>query len=92
MHLACHKQGSYVVDTCYKNTGHKSRSDIAEELLSQEQKLRENFFGKHVFRNCDLENYWVQKSTAGIGKKRQFADGDDYYSVSASKNKKKKLF
>lgn len=95
VHLACHKQGSFVVDACFKNTKAKSRRDIAEELLSSELVLRESFIGRHVLRNCDIDSYKLEKATMkskALSKKRLFADVVDACEDSVAPRKKKKLF
>eukprot|EP00117_Sycon_ciliatum_P045158 scpid42481/ scgid32491/ Pumilio domain-containing protein C14orf21 len=94
--LACHKVGSYVVDACYRNSKSKSRQEMAEELLAEEHKLRESFFGKHVIRNCELSDLKMNSFATPAkhtNKKRVYSDtvdGDAQLTSPPAKKKAKK--
>ena len=78
MQLSKEKYGSRVVDSCWKHSEVKHKQWIADELLTGEKELSENYYGKFVLRNCNIEYY---------KKKGCFGEGD--YS---SKEKVKKMF
>ena len=57
MKLSKEKHGSRVVDCCWKHTEVKDKQLIANELLKGEKELADNYYGKFVLRNCNIEYY-----------------------------------
>ena len=55
--LACEKQGSHVVETCWQQAGVKYKEVINKELAQHEHHLNSNFYGRIVLRNCGIEHY-----------------------------------
>jgi len=55
--LSKEKHGSRVVDCCWKYTELKDKQLIANELLKGEKELADNYYGKFVLRNCNIEYY-----------------------------------
>ena len=57
MKLATDKQGSHVIDTCWKHLDVAEKETITEELTASEQHLSRNFYGRIMLRNCGIEHY-----------------------------------
>ena len=76
--LSKEKHGSRVVDCCWKHTELKDKQLIADELLKAEKELADNYYGKFVLRNCNIDYY---------KKKGDLAEGSFN-----SKEKVKKMF
>ena len=55
--LACEKQGSRVVETCWRQAEVKYKEAITRELADNEHQLKDNFYGKFVLRNCGVEHF-----------------------------------
>jgi len=55
--LACEKQGSHVVETCWRQAEVKYKEAITEELSHSEQQLKGNMYGRIVLRNCGVEHF-----------------------------------
>ena len=55
--LSKEKHGSRVVDCCWKHTELKDKQLIVNELLKGEKELADNYYGKFVLRNCNIEYY-----------------------------------
>ena len=51
------KYGSRVVDSCWKHSELKDKQLIVDELLAGEKELADNYYGKFVMRNCNIEYY-----------------------------------
>ena len=66
------------MDSCWKHSEVKHKQWIADELLKGEKELSENYYGKFVLRNCNIEYY---------KKKGCFSEGNY-----TSKEKVKKMF
>lgn len=77
--LACEKQGSHVVETCWRQAEVRYKEAITQELLLSEQQLNSNFYGRIVLRNCGVEHLkrkdktWLEKEQKAV-KKRKFLE------------------
>lgn len=77
--LACEKQGSHVVETCWRQAEVRYKEAITQELLFSEQQLNGNFYGRIVLRNCGVEHLkrkdktWLEKEQKAV-KKRKFLE------------------
>ncbi|PFX35048.1 nucleolar protein 9-like [Stylophora pistillata] len=77
--LACEKQGSHVVETCWRQAEVRYKEAITQELLFSEQQLNGNFYGRIVLRNCGVEHLkrkdktWFEKEQKAV-KKRKFLE------------------
>lgn len=66
------------MDSCWKHSEIKDKQLIVNELITGERELAENYYGKFVMRNCNIEYY----------KKRGCVKEGSY----SSKEKVKKMF
>ena len=79
MRLACEKQGSHVVETCWRQAEVKYKEAITQELLTSEQQLNGNFYGRIVLRNCGAQHFkrkdktWHEKEQKAV-RKRKFLE------------------
>lgn len=55
--LACEKQSSHVVETCWRQAEVKHKEAITQELALSEQQLTSNFNGRTVSKNCGVEHF-----------------------------------
>lgn len=55
--LSCEKQGSRVVETCWRLAEVKYKEVITCELADNEHQLKDNFYGKFVLKNCGVEHF-----------------------------------
>ncbi|KJE92160.1 hypothetical protein CAOG_03179 [Capsaspora owczarzaki ATCC 30864] len=78
--LAIDKYGSHAIDKCWIAADIDAKEWIATELVSQENKLRNSFYGPFVLRNCQIERFkrkkesWKDSLEANDRKSRMFAD------------------
>ena len=59
--MAANKFGSHVVDRCWAVAPVPTKKWIADELLAEENTLKDNYFGKLVLRNCKIDYFKRQK-------------------------------
>lgn len=78
--LACDKWGSHVIDSCWAKSEMTVKKEMAKELVAHESRLRENFSGKIVWRNCRLDDAkgkacdWQKKVESDDRKRKMFDD------------------
>ncbi|CAH1780510.1 unnamed protein product, partial [Owenia fusiformis] len=78
--IACDRTGSRVIDTLWNCAILKHKFIMAENLAKESEKLRNNNFGKFVFRNCGIHNFihrrqdWKENQKGNI-RKRKILDG-----------------
>ena len=64
------KYGSRVVDAVWRNCEVSKKEILAQELLSHENELSDDFYGQIVLRNCNIAHYrrkqavWQEKEKA----------------------------
>ena len=104
--LAMHKVGSRVVEACYLALDTDEKKWMVEELLEDEDKLSQNFFGRFALRKCRVQTFktggaqaWADQVESSEGVRDMFgdlmnADGGDFFGggepSKASKKDKKK--
>lgn len=83
------------MDSCWKHSELKHKQFIVNELLLAEKELTENYYGKFVMRNCNVE-YYKKRGCLGEGSysskekvKKMFSDIVDT-SVSMTTSQKRK--
>ena len=77
--LAIHPAGSHIIDACWNATNdiRHYRPKIVQEMTSQEDIVRNDFFGRRVWKNWNLDAYvsgrMADWERGGSGGARQFA-------------------
>ncbi|PVU97322.1 hypothetical protein BB561_000649 [Smittium simulii] len=77
--LAMDKFGSRVIDQCWNLADLKFKEQIADELISQKEAVKNSFFGKHVWQNCKIDLYmyksdsWASQQETVRKKKEMFS-------------------
>lgn len=95
--LACEKQGSHVVETCWRQAEVKHKEAITQELALSEQQLTSNFYGRIVLKNCGVEHFkrkdktWYEKEQKAARKRKLLEEILEEREDSAKQNKKAKL-
>lgn len=95
--LACEKQGSHVVETCWRQAEVKHKEAITQELALSEQQLTSNFYGRIVLKNCGVEHFkrkdktWHEKEQKAARKRKLIEEILEEREDSAKQNKKAKL-
>lgn len=95
--LACEKQGSHVVETCWRQAGVKYKEAITQELALSEQQLNGNFYGRIVLKNCGVEHFkrkdktWYEKEQKAAKKRKLLEEILEERDDSAKHTKKAKL-
>jgi len=95
--LACEKQGSHVVETCWRQAEVKHKEDITQELALSEQQLTSNFYGRIVLKNCGVEHFkrkdntWHEKEQRAARKRKLLEEILEEREDSAKQNKKAKV-
>lgn len=95
--LACEKQGSHVVETCWRQAEVKHKEAITQELALSEQQLSSNFYGRIVLKNCGVEHFkrkdktWHEKEQKAVRKRKLLEEILEEREDSAKQNKKAKL-
>lgn len=84
------------MDSCWKYSEVKHKQWIADELLTGEKELSENYYGKFVLRNCNIE-YYKKKGCLSEGNysskekvKKMFSDIVDTSVTKTTKSSKKR--
>ena len=78
--LAQDKYGSHCVDKCYQLSEMSKKEMITKELLKHERELNTSFYGKHVLKNCRVEQYkkkrdvWRSKEQQNEKTRERFSD------------------
>uniref|UniRef100_A0A8C0IMQ5 NOP9 nucleolar protein n=1 Tax=Chelonoidis abingdonii TaxID=106734 RepID=A0A8C0IMQ5_CHEAB len=78
--LACNKHGSRVLDAIWSRATLPAKRQIAQELVEQEQQLRNDPFGHHVVRNFALTHFlkrrrdWDRHQEAETKRRELFAE------------------
>ena len=82
------------MDSCWKYSELKDKHLIVDELLSREKELTDNYYGKFVLRNCNVE-YYKKRGSLKEGSysskeavKRMFSDIVDTSKVKVSTKRK----
>ncbi|KAL9975890.1 hypothetical protein ACROYT_G013107 [Oculina patagonica] len=95
--LACEKQGSHVVETCWRQAEVKYKEAITQELAVSEQQLNGNFYGRIVLKNCGVEHFkrkdktWHEKEQKAARKRKMLDEILEEREDSGKHNKKAKL-
>ena len=77
--LAIHPAGSHIIDACWNATNdlHHYRPKIVQEIIAQEDVVRNDFFGRRVWKNWKLDAYvngrMAEWERGGATGERQFA-------------------
>lgn len=99
--MACSKHGSRVLETLWKVASIKAKTQVCNELVADELKLKDNQFGKIIFNNFQVNMFkrgdksdWQQLIDQTEKKRKMFADllneDEDKKEVKEKKHKKKK--
>ncbi|XP_068697394.1 nucleolar protein 9-like isoform X2 [Montipora foliosa] len=78
--LSGEKQGSRVVEACWRNAEVKYKEAITEELAINEQKLKANFYGRIVLKHCGVEHFkrkdktWHEREQKAAKKRKLLED------------------
>lgn len=78
--LSGEKQGSRVVEACWRNAEVKYKEAITEELAINEQKLKTNFYGRIVLKHCGVEHFkrkdktWHEREQKAAKKRKLLED------------------
>lgn len=51
------KHGSRVVDMLWKQSEVQRKQELAEQLITHEEELSVNYYGKIILRNCNISHY-----------------------------------
>lgn len=95
--LACEKQASHVVETCWRQAEVKFKEVITQELALSEQQLTGNFYGRIVLKNCGVEHFkrkdktWHEKEQKAARKRKLLEEIFEEREDSAAHNKKAKV-
>ncbi|OLY79755.1 Nucleolar protein 9 [Smittium mucronatum] len=76
--LALDRFGSHIVDCCWNVADLKFKQTIAEELSKDSNVVKNSFFGKFVWKNCNIDLF--------------MSKNDSWKSIQKSSDKKKDLF
>lgn len=78
--LACSRHGSRVLETAWHASSLALRAFMAETLVGERQRVRSDFFGRHVHRVMALDLFaakkhdWLAYMKRDVNKRKMFAD------------------
>eukprot|EP01134_Creolimax_fragrantissima_P003110 CFRG3110T1 len=93
--LAMDKFGSRAVDACWAVADIKLKESLAAEMIQSENEMKNDFYGRVIWRNCRLDHFkrkkeaWAGKHVANEKKKDMFADILDDSKIESVSSKKK---
>lgn len=97
--MACSKHGSRVLEALWKVASMKAKTQVCNELIADELKLKDNLFGRIIFKNFQLNMFkrgdksdWQQVIDQTEKKRKMFVDllNEDKGELKEKKHKKKR--